>query len=155
MRYYSQSRIKIGLDGSIEGEVKNFSLGGEEATLRSFFKKSSLTKIKDSLEERVDEISSGAKLLTYTHSDPLNFKERFEVTIKYNAKDYCRKAGDILIFDVPEIQKSCPAIGEKDRRYPIEIWNTSYKKDEVEFNVPGGYEVYYLPEPTEIKNSVL
>jgi hypothetical protein len=150
--YYSQSQIKIESDGNIQCEVKNFGNGGEEASLRSFFKKSSPTKIKDSLEERVDKISSGAKLLTYTHSDPLNFKERFEVTIKYNAKDYCRKAGDILIFDVPEIQKSCPATGKKDLKYPIEMWNTSYKKDEVEFNVPEGYEVYYLPEPMEIKN---
>jgi transglutaminase-like putative cysteine protease len=150
--YYTYSQIKIGLDGSIQGEVKNYSFGGEEASLRSFFKKSSPTKIKDSLEERVDKISSGAKLLKYTHTNPLNFKERFEVTIKYNAKDYCRKAGDILIFDVPEIQKRCPAIGKKDLKYPIEIWNTSYKKDEVEFNIPEGYEVYHLPEPMEIKN---
>jgi hypothetical protein len=150
--YYSQSQIKIELDGSLECEVKNLSFGGEEASLRSFFIKNSPTKIKDSLEERVDKISSGAKLLTYTHSDPLNFKERFGVTIKYNAKDYCRKAGDILIFDVPEIQKSCPATGKKDLKYPIELWNTSYNKDEVEFNVPEGYKVYHLPEPMEIKN---
>ena len=150
--YYSQSQIKIGLDGYVECEVKNFSFGGEEASLRSFFIKNSPTKIKDSLEERVDKISSGAKLLAHTHSDPLNFKERFEVTIKYSAKDYCRKAGDILIFDVPEIQKSCPATGKKDLKYPIELWNTSYNKDEVEFNVPEGYEVYHLPEPMEIEN---
>ncbi len=150
--YYSQSQIKIGLDGSIECEVKNFGFGGKEASLRSFFIKNRPTKIKESLEERVDEISSGAKLLTYTHSDPLNFKERFELNIKYNAQDYCRKAGDILIFDVPEIWKGCPATGKKDRRYPIVVWNNSYNKDEVEFNVPEGYEVYHLPEPMEIKN---
>jgi hypothetical protein len=150
--YYSQSQIKIGLDRYIECEVKNFGFGGKEASLRSFFIENRPTKIKESLEERVDEISSGAKLLTYTHSDPANFKERFEVTIKYNAKDYCRKAGDILIFDVPEIWKSCPATGKKDRRYPIVVWNNSYSKNEVEFNVPEGYEVYHLPEPVEVKN---
>jgi hypothetical protein len=127
--YYSQSQIKIGLDRYIECEVKNFGFGGKEASLRSFFIENRPTKIKESLEERVDEISSGAKLLTYTHSDPANFKERFEVTIKYNAKDYCRKAGDILIFDVPEIWKSCPATGKKDRRYPIVVWNNSYSKN--------------------------
>jgi hypothetical protein len=150
--YYSQSQIKIGSDGSVECEIKNFGLGGEEASLRSFFTKNSPTKIKESFEERVDEISSGAKLLTYTHSDPSDFRDRFEVTIKYNAKDYCRKAGDILIFDVPEIWKSCPATGKKDRRYPIVVWNNSYDRDEVEFNIPEGYEVYHLPEPMEVKN---
>ncbi len=150
--YYSRSQIKIGFDGSIECEVKNFGLGGQEASLRSFFIKNRPTKIKESLEERVDGIFSGAKLLTYTHSDPMNFKERFEVTFKYNAKDYCREAGDILIFDVPEIWKSCSATGKQDRRYPIVVWNNSYDRDEVEFNVPEGYEVYYLPEPMETKN---
>jgi len=150
--YYSQSQTKIRLDGSIECEVKNFGFGGKEASLRSFFIKNRPTKIKESLEERVDEISSGAKLLTYTHSDPRNFKERFGLNFKYNAQDYCRKAGDILIFDVPEIWKSCPATGKKDRRYPIVVWNNSYNKDEVEFNVPEDYEVYYLPEPMETKN---
>ena len=100
---HSQSQIKIGLNGSIECEVKNFGFGGEEASLRSFFIENNPTKIKESLEERVDGISSGAKLLAYTHSDPVNFKERFELNFKYNAQDYCRKAGDILIFDVPEI----------------------------------------------------
>jgi hypothetical protein len=150
--YYSQSQIKIGLDGSIECEVKNFGFGGKEASLRSFFIRNRPTKIRESFEERVDEISSGARLLTYTHSDPVNFKERFELIFKYNAKDYCRKAGDILIFDVPEIRKGCPDTGKKDRRYPIVVWNNSYNKDEVGFNVPEGYEVYYLPEPMEIKN---
>ncbi len=91
--YYSQSQIRIGLDGSIECEVKNFGFGGEEASLRSFFIRNRPTKIKESLEERVNEISSGAKLLAYTHSDPLNFKERFELNIKYDAQDYCRKGG--------------------------------------------------------------
>jgi len=150
--YYSRSQIRIESDGNIQCEVKTFGLGGEEASFRSFFAKNSLRQIKESLEGRVDKISSGAKLLTYTHSDPLNFTERFEVTINYDAKDYCREAGDILIFDVPEIRKSCPVTGKRDLKYPIEVRNTSYKKDEVEFNVPEGYQVYHLPEPMEVKN---
>ncbi len=149
---YTQSQIRIGSDGSIESEVKNFGIGGKEASLRSFFMDRRPTKVKEALEERVDEISSGAKLLAYTHSDPLNFKERFQVKINYQAQGYCRKAGDILMFEVPEIWKGCPAIGKKDRRYPIVVWNSSYSKEEVEFNIPEGYEVYHLPEPAEVKN---
>lgn len=151
-KYYSQSQIKIGSDGSIECETKNFGVGGKEASLRSYFIDNRPTKIKEGLEERVDEISSGAILLTFTHSNPLNFRERFEVRLKYDARDYCKKAGGILIFDVPEIRKGCPAVGKKERRYPIVVWNNSYYKDEVEFNVPESYEVYHLPEPIEIKN---
>jgi len=150
--FYSQSQIKIGLDGCIEGEAKNYGLGGEESSLRSFFIDNEPTKIKESFEEKVDEISSGAKLLTYTHTDPSDFRKTFEITYKYNAKDYCRKAGDILIFDVPEVWRKCPVTGNQDRRYPIVVSNNSFGKDEVEFNVPDGYEIYYLPEPVEVIN---
>jgi hypothetical protein len=150
--YYSQSQIKIGLNGSIECKVKNFGVGGKEAIYRSFFIKNRPTEIKEFLEERVNDISPGARLLTYTHSDPENFKERFELNIKYDAQDYCRKGGDTLIFDVPEISQHCIAADKKDRRYPILVWNNYYSKDVAEFNVPEGYKVYYLPEPAEIKN---
>jgi len=153
--YHSRSQIKIGSDGSIACETKQFGVGGREASLRSFFINNRPTRIEETLEERVDDISSGAKLLEYTYSNPLNFKERFEVKIKYKAQDYCKKAGGILIFDVPEIWKGCPAAGKNGRRYPVVVWNNSYSKDEVEFNVPEGYEVYHLPEPLEIKNEYL
>ncbi len=150
--YYNQSQIRIGLDGSIQCESKNYGFGGQEAALRAFFVKSRPTQVKESFEERVDEIFSGAKLLSYNHSNPMDFKERFEVTFKYDAQDYCKKAGDILIFDVPEIWKSCPATSKGDRKYPVVVWDNSYTKDDVEFNIPDGYEVYYLPEPIEIRN---
>ena len=150
--YHSQSQIKIGSDGSIQCQVKNFGAGDIEASMRSFFINTRPTKIKEFLEEEVDYISSGAKLLEYTHSNPLNFKERFELKINYMAPDYCKKAGAILIFDVPDIRKGCPAVGKKERRYPIVVLNNYYGKDEVEFSVPEGYEVYHLPEPLDIKN---
>jgi hypothetical protein len=148
---YTQQKIKIDEDGSIENEV-NFGFGSEEASYRSFFMYNRRTEIKDFLEKRVDEISSGAKLLTYTCSNFMNFKESFELKIKYNAQDYCKKAGDILIFDVPEISKERPATGKRERRNPIVVLDNSYSKDEVEFNVPEGYKVYHLPETMERKN---
>jgi hypothetical protein len=82
----------------------------------------------------------------------MNFKKRFELDIKYNAQNYCKKAGDILIFDVPEISKERPATGKRERRNPIVVLDNSYSKDEVEFNVPEGYKVYHLPETMERKN---
>lgn len=150
--YVGQSQIKIGPEGSIECDTKESGVGGKEASMRSFFIKSKPTKIKEKLEERVNDISSGGILLTYNHSDPLNFKERFELKISYKAPDYCKKAGTILIFDVPEIWRGCAATEKKERRYPIVVWSNSYSKDEVVFNIPEGYEVYHLPGPLEIMN---
>jgi len=150
--FHSQQKIKIGADGSIEGENKNFISGDTEASWRSFFIDYSPTEVKETYEKSIDKISPGANLVEYTHSDPLNFKDRFVVTTKYFAQGYCIKAGDILLFQVPEINQDCAATGKKDRRYPIVFWTNYYRKDDVEFNIPEGYEVYYLPEPVEVIN---
>ena len=119
--YHSRYQIKIGPDGSIKCQAKNFGAGDIEASLRWFFINIRPTKIKETLEEIVDHIFSGAKLLEYTHSNPFNFKKRFELRMNYMAPDYCNKAVAILIFDVPEIWKGCPGAGKKERRYPVVI----------------------------------
>jgi len=148
----SHQKIMIETDGSIKVEFEDSLSGDKEASFRQFFIDYSPTEIKEALEKRVDKISPGAKLVEYTHSDPLNFKEKFVLNIKYYAQDYCKKAGDILIFQVPEIEQSCGVTAKKERRYPIVFWTHSYSKEEVEFNIPVGYEVYFLPEPVEVIN---
>lgn len=149
---YSQYQINVGTDGSIAGEVKNSGHGGTEAYFRSFFVDHSPTEIGEYFERSVDKISPGTKLVEVTHSDPKNFKENFVVKIKYFAEDYCRKAREFLIFQLPEVGQNCVGTGKKGRRYPIVFWTNSYSKKEAEFNIPEGYEVYHLPEPVEITN---
>jgi hypothetical protein len=149
---YRKHQVLIKSDGSIRGEVRRSGTGGQEARLRSFLIYSNPTEIKESLEKDLEEVSPGAKLVKYVHSDPLNFKERTELTITYDAPDYSPKAGDILIFDVPEVAGMCVAADKESRRYPVVIRTNSLERSEVEFGVPAGYEVYYLPEPVEITN---
>ena len=149
--HFRQQHIDIKKDGAIEGELKNTCSGSREASGRSLYTDSSPTEIREGLEGIVDGISPGAKLLDYTYTDPLDFKKRFTYSIKYNAPDYCKKAGNILIFQLFGIEKVCSGTGKEERRYPILYWSKSYKKDEVEFNIPEGYEVYHLPKPVEIK----
>ena len=150
--YFSQEHINIKKDGAIEGEQKNTCLGSREALSRSLYTKFSPTEIREGLGGVVDGISPGAKLLDYTYTDPPDFKKKFTYFIKYNAPDYCKKAGDILIFQLFGIEESCAATDKEERRYPIEHHSNSYGKNEVHFNIPEGYELYYLPEPVEIKN---
>jgi hypothetical protein len=39
-----------------------------------------------------------------------------------------------------------------ERRYPLVRLTNSYDKDEAEFDIPEGYETYYLPEPVGVAN---
>ena len=147
-----QQHIEIKVDESIVVVDKSFCSGAREAHLRSFFIYNSPTEVKEVLEKVVDGISPGAKLLDYTHADPLSFKKRFVTQIKYAAPDYCKKAGDILIFQVPGVKRGCSGTGKKERRYPLVFWTNASSKDEVVFTIPEGYEVYYLPESEEVSN---
>ena len=147
-----RQRITIAADGSIEGEERCLSSGEEEASQRSFFIDNNPTEIKELFEKTVDRVSPGGELIELKPSDPLNYEERFTVNVRYRAKNYCRPAGELLIFKVPGVEKRCLAMGKKDRRYLILIANNSYQRDEVEFNIPESHEVYFLPEPIEIAN---
>jgi hypothetical protein len=153
--HITQQHIAIEADGAIEVKLKNLSSGRKAAFERSFYINLCPTEIKEALEEFIDGASPGAKVLEHTYTDPLDFKKEFTEYIKFYAPDYCKKAGDILIFHVPMIEKWCPGSGKEERRYPILYRSNSYRKDDVEFNIPEGYEVYYLPEPIEIKNPYL
>jgi hypothetical protein len=145
-------KVKIGNDGSIENEVKECGSGDREAYYRSSYSGRSPTEIKESMESRVHGITPGTKLLEYSHSDPLNFKERFTIKLRYRSRDYCKSAGDLLIFELPEIWQGCSSIDKVERRYPLVQLTNSYDRHEAEFDVPEGYEIYYLPEPVEVAN---
>jgi hypothetical protein len=153
---YNQYQIKIGMDGSMTYEWKNASSGDIEATLRSVFINGSPKEIREVLEKIADEKSPGAKLLGYTHSNPLNFKEGFMASAKYFAPNYCRKNNDIVVFPIEEMIKgTCLAKSGTERKYPIVISNNSCNRVEAEFNIPESYELFLLPEPVEIVNQFL
>ncbi len=147
-----RKQIEIRADESIAVAESNVLSGSSEASFRSFFINSSPTEIREFLEQWVYRISPGARLVDYTPSAPLDFDERFVVTMKYVAPDYCKKAGGILIFQVPGIQESCAATGKEERRYPLVFWTNASNSEEAIFTIPKGYTLYYLPEPVEVKN---
>jgi hypothetical protein len=145
-------KVKIEKDGSIENEVKEFGSGDREAYYRSTFLGRSPIEIKESMESRVHGITPGTRLLEHSYSNPLNFKERFTIKIRYRSRGYCKSAGDLLIFELPEIWQGCSSIDKVERRYPLVQLTNSYDKNEAEFDIPEGYETYYLPEPVRVTN---
>lgn len=154
--HYKQYQIKIGMDGSITYEWKIAASGEKEAASRSLFINNSPKEIRETLEEIGDGESPGAKLLGYTHSNPLNFKEGFMMTAKYFAPNYCKKNNDILVFPIEEmIKRGCLGKSRTQRKYPIVISNNSCSRVEAEFNIPESYELFLLPEPVEIVNQFL
>ena len=148
---HSTQVIKIDEEGSIE-VFKNSTYAGDfELFRRWFYLNNSPTEIRESFEERVDWSSPGAKLIEYSHSDPLNFKEQFWERLRYHAPYHCQSARDMVTFRIPDIWNYCLESGKKERRYPLDIWRPEYTNHDIEITVPEGYEVYYLPDPIDIQ----
>jgi len=150
---FFRQEIEIESDGSIMVIQRNSASGSTEATLRSFFINSSPAETREGLQKLIGKVSPGAELLNYTHSDPLDFKAPFVLEMAYSVSDYCVKAADILIFQVPNIEEKCLGADKQERRYPTSYEPKSYSKKAVQFNAPEGYEIYHLPEQVEMKNS--
>ena len=148
---FSQQAIRIGTDGSIEVSTTETYRGDFDSFRRWFYLHRSPTQIKEGFEQRVDAISPGARLIEYSHSDPLDFKQPFYEKFKYHAPDYCQRARDILTFRIPAIGSACLESGKNKRRYPLDIWRRVYRSNRTQITLPQGYEVYWLPDPIEIK----
>ena len=149
---YHEYRMKIAANGSMECEGKSIGFGDVEATLRAFYNGNSPAEVKARLEKLVNKNYNGGRLVEYSHSDPLNFKEDFSVIMKFSSSDYCKKAGDMMICPLIPPKTSCPSAGRAERRYPLVVQTNLYIQEEMEFDVPKNHEVYYLPEPVEIIN---
>ncbi len=147
---YRQHRIHLDADGSMEDQVKNSGSGETEASLRLLFIDYSPRETRQLIEKRLDRSFSGATLVAYSYSDPHNFKSPFTCEITYRSPDFCQRMGEILIFALPRLQTGCQAVGTKERIYPIELWGLSVRKEDVEFNIPEGYDLYFLPGEVEI-----
>jgi len=150
--YISQNNIEIKTDGSIEITERNLTSGDNEASQRQFYTEYTPIEIKETLEEIVNDLAPGAKLMEYDYTNPLDFQARFTESVKVRAPDYCKKAGDILIFQLPDIEISFFGASKEERRYPIVRKANSHRKNVAAFNIPKGYEVYHLPEPVQIEN---
>ncbi|MBW2341878.1 MAG: DUF3857 domain-containing transglutaminase family protein [Deltaproteobacteria bacterium] len=152
-QYVRNQAIRITPDGAIEVTMHNRSSGSREARERSFYAESSPTEIRETMEEMVDELSPGARILDHTYTDPLNHEQGFIEYVQCHAPEYCKKAGDMLIFRVPGLASGFFDAGKEKRRYCLLHRSNSHMRDEVTFNIPEGYEIYYVPEPVELTNS--
>jgi hypothetical protein len=146
--------VKIMPDRSIKVDSYTRYSGEEESEFRYALANGGSTEVKESFEEAIHELFPSAKLTEYGYTDPFDFKQRLEIRLKYHAADYCKKAGDILIFQIPEpdIGIWCSEIGKEERRYAILHDSRYYQRDEVVFNIPKGYDVYHLPPEIVMKN---
>jgi hypothetical protein len=146
-----KQEIRITQDGSIDVRQKRNSSGYYERVMRMVFAEFNPLELREGFEEYVSGISAGSVLLDYHHMSPIDFTKSLWWELKYRANEYCKKAGDILIFQLPGIGEECSAAEKKTRRYPIVKKELGLSEQVSTFNIPEGYGVYHLPDPVAIE----
>jgi len=146
--------IKVGEDGSLEVTTEETYFGEEDSTMRHTYKGKSPAQIKKEVKDTIESWSFGAKLIDYSCTDPLNFREWFHEKTVYYIPDYCQKAGDILSFRIPDIYIGCSYV-TKSRKYPLNIWGGYFVRQKAEIIPPPGYKILALPRPMRVKSPYL
>jgi hypothetical protein len=146
-----QQEIVIEPDGAIDVSQKRTSSGYYERIMRRVFAEFNPTELGEGFEEYVSGISPGASLLDYSHTSAMDFTRSLSWELRYRARGYCKKAGDMMIFQLPGIGEDCTAAEKNERRYPIVQEELSVSEQVSTFNVPEGYGVYHLPERVAIE----
>lgn len=144
-------RMNINGDGQIIGDTTISATGDEEAGLRSSFIQKSELEIRKTFENIFQQDMPGSILQKIEHSNPTNMKEVFKVNITFSVDGYCRKAGDLLILPSIDNKDDCLGIQSRKRIYPIKIESKYFVAIEVDFNIPDGYEIYFVPNSEKFK----
>ncbi len=132
---------KLSYSGAREGEVRGYYRSlKQEAQKRAF-------------QEMAKGVNPAAELLDYGVNNAETINEPFTLATKYAISDYPRRAGNILIFNLPDFEMEAyriTEISQAGRAYPIEYGASMGRYYTYKLSLPDNYEVVSLPGKIEL-----
>jgi len=109
---------------------------------------------KSFIESTANEVCPGAILSNYSISDIYSLNIPVNISLTFTCEDYVIKAGDLLIIKVPtmSVQNLSQIVARDKRTYPLVIGYNFEKSNTVNFNIPAGYRIRYVPDNTKYTN---
>lgn len=109
---------------------------------------------KSFIESMANDICPGAIVSKYSISDIYNLNIPVNIEATFTCQDYIIKAGDLLIVKVPNMsmQYLSQIVSRDKRTYPLFIGYNFNKTNIVNFNIPEGYKIRYVPDNTNYQN---
>ena len=144
--------IKLHADGTTEIDFNSEQNGSSEAYFRQSARNLKPEEYEKQIRASVAALTADYELKIATHSDPLDFSRPFKARSAYTLNKFAPKSGRFMIFSIPYFELSFPEISLKERVYPIEYTTTRLKTEEINIEVPEGYQVNYLPTPLRVQS---
>lgn len=143
--------LSINEDGSIKGDLKIISTGVQYDD-KYFLETAKPIKITDYYKSYFSEINN----LKIENSSFENDKERFQFTenLSLTATSYASKSNNLIIFPINAYNR----FSKIPQRYrtrinPFEVSRGFYDEDEIEINLPDGYQLDGKQDDNDIKNN--
>ena len=138
-------RIKAASDGSISARKENYTFGFYDQAQRYWLTYTQPELIREELNERIQEVSIGAKLLNYRIDNLSDLNLPVVLSYDFSGPEYFTSAGDAWIM--PQLSRQDYGLAAKDaRRYDLDLQILDSKENNFEITIPQDYGVEYLQE---------
>jgi len=138
-------KIKVNSDETINAKRKIFTFGVYDQTQRYWLLYTPPELIADTLKERIQEVSIGAKLKNYIIKNLDDLNQPVVLEYDFDGPEYFTSAGILRIM--PQLAALDTSLVAKEcRKYPLDFNLLDCKEIELEIMFPKEFRIKYLPK---------
>lgn len=137
-------KIKVNPDESILAQKSIFSFGVYDQTQRYWLLYTQPELIKETLKQKIQEISIGAKLNNYHIENLDNLNKPIVLNYDFSGPEYFTIAGNLRIM--PQLSNLDASLVAKDkRRYAIDFGILDSNQIDLKIEIPKTFVIKYIP----------
>ncbi|MCX5702775.1 MAG: DUF3857 domain-containing protein [Candidatus Omnitrophica bacterium] len=137
-------RLKVNSDESIAAERAVFSYGMYDQAQRAWLLYTPPVLIEETLKEKIQGVSIGAKLDNYNINNLENLNVPIELSYSFRGPEYFTLAGNARIM--PQLSGLDASLVAKDsRQFPIDFAILDSKETTFEVELPDNFAIKYMP----------
>lgn len=128
--------------------------GSYEAGVRAFWKYKRKIDHPVLMRQWISSIHPDANLKNYEIENLEDISKPLSIKTNYDIQNYIKKAGNLYIFKIIDVQKSFSEIvlDEKSRKYALVYPAVEMRVNNIEINVPFNFKIESVPENKIVEN---
>jgi hypothetical protein len=144
-------RLTLSPTGALSGEVQEIRWGSPAVSRRAQLLDMAAADRRKVLESFLAGFLTGVTITEIEVENLENHSENLVVRYRFEAKNYAKVTGDLLLLR-PRVlgAKGDDILERKERKYPIEFDDATLQSDLYEIRLPAGFVIDELPPPAEV-----
>lgn len=144
-----QVYLKVNSDETINAVKIVFTYGDYDQSQRFWLLYTPPELIQESLKQKIQDISIGAKLEKYEIKNLENLNQPIALSYSFNGPEYFTVAGSLRIM--PQLTALDTSwVAKDERKYPIDFNILSSKEALLEIEIPPNFAIKYLPDSASL-----